>query len=250
MKKLMVLLLITVSLQSLRAQGSMLGVQEDLKKLSSKIDRSNRDKRSPDYTKSFDKTPLVFQNWYYGKLLFSDNTEMDSVRFNFDIDLNTIVVQYNEAISAVNLKPDVVKSFILHDGNRERSFVRKQKGDFNDIKYRMPFFEVVLGEDTGKGLSIIKQYLKTEVSEDNQSSYKPVGFKANGEQTIYDFKALYFIKTENDASYGKFGLTKKKVLSLFDKAKSKEVQGYVKSNKLKWNDESQMMALLREFYQQ
>ncbi len=245
----MVLLLITVTLQSLQAQSSMLNAQEDLKKLGSKIDRSNRDKRSPDYTKSFDKIPLVFQDWYYGKLFFSDNTEMDSVRFNFDINLNTIVVQYNEAISPVNLKPDVVKNFILHDGNIERPFIRKQKGDFKDIKYSMPFFEVVLGEDSPQGLTILKQYLKGEVSEDNQSSYKPVGFKADGDQTVYNFKTLYFIKAEGDAAYRKFGLTKKKILSLFDKAKGKEVQSHVKSNKLKWNDESQMMALIREFYQ-
>lgn len=244
----MLLLLIMVTLQSLKAQSSMFSAQEDLKKLSNKIDRSNRDKRSPDYTKSFDKIPLVFQDWHYGKLFFNDNTEMDSVRFNFDIDLNTIVVQYNEAISAVNLKPDVVKRFILYNGNRERPFIRKQKGDFKDIKYRMPFFEVVLEEQAGKSLIILKQYLKAEVSEDNQGSYKPVGFKADGDQTIYNFKTLYFIKTQSDNAYRKFGLTKKKVLSLFDKAKSKEVQSHVKSNKLKWNDESQMMAVIREFY--
>lgn len=249
MKKLCLLLLISIGLQTVRAQTSHYPVQETLKKLSSKIDRSNRDKRSPDYTKSFDKIPLVFEDWYYGKLFFTDNTEMDSVRFNYDIDFNTVVVQFNMDISAVNLKPDAIQSFLLHDQGKERKFIRKEKADFKDIKYRMPFFEVLMSSDANERPTILKQYQKQEVSEDNQSSYKPVGFKADGEQTIYSFRELYFIKTRDDATYRKFGLTKKKVLALFDKAKSKEVLGYVKSNKLKWNDESQMIQLIQKFYQ-
>lgn len=249
MKKLLILLFFPIMLQTAEAQGSPLQAQEALKKLGNKIDRSNRDKRNPDYSKGFDKTPLVFQDWYYGKLFFSDNTTMDSIRLNFDVDVNAVVVQFGMDISAVSLKPDVVQSFVLHDQGNEREFIRKTKADFNDIKYHMPFFEVLLGEDGSDKLTILKQYQKDPVSEDNQSSYKPVGFKASGTQTIYNFRVTYFRKTAEDTNYQKFGLSKKRILGLFDKVKGKEVQGYVRSNGLKWSDESAMMQVIEKFFQ-
>lgn len=249
MKKLWLLLFTPFVLQTAMAQVSQLDAQGALKKLSSKIDRSNRDKRSPDYSKSFEKTPLVFENWYYGKLFFNDDTSMDTVRFNFDIDFNTVVVQFDESISPVNLKQDVIESFVLHDQGVDRRFIRKKEEDFQDVKYHMPFFEVLMGNDTEEQPTILKQYQKGEVSEDNQSSYKPVGFKADGQQTVYNFRVLYFIKTESGAIYRKFGMSKKRILGLFDKAKSKEVSAYVKSNKLKWNNEAEMISLIEKFYQ-
>lgn len=249
MKKLLLLLFLPIMLQTAEAQNSPLQAQEALKKLGNKIDRSNRDKQNPDYSKSFEKTPLVFRDWHYGKLFFSDNTAMDSIRFNFDVDVNAVVVQFGMDISAVSLKPDVVKSFVLHDQGHEREFIRKTKADFKDIKYHMPFFEVLLGEDGSDKLTILKQYQKNPVSEDNQGSYKPVGFKANGSKTVYNFRVTYFSKTAEDATYQKFGLSKKRILGLFDKVKGKEVQGYVRNNGLKWSDELEMMKVIRNFLQ-
>ncbi|MCE7997159.1 MAG: hypothetical protein HEP71_34685 [Roseivirga sp.] len=249
MKKLLLLLFLPITLHTVEAQSSPLKAQEALKKLGNKIDRSNRDKRNPDYSKSFEKTPLVFRDWYYGKLLFSDNTAMDSIRFNFDVDVNSVVVQFGMDISAVSLKPDVVESFLLYDQGHERQFIRKIKADFKDIKYHMPFFEVVLGEDGGDKLTILKQYQKTQVSEDNQGSYKPVGFKADGTQIVYNFRVTYFSKRAEDSTYQKFGLSKKKILGLFDKAKGKEVLGYVRSNGLKWSDEPAMMQVIEKFFE-
>lgn len=249
MKKLLLLLFLPLIVQTAGAQMSQSDAQAALKKLSSKIDRSNRDKRSPDYSKGFERTPLIFEKWHYGKLFFNDNTSMDTVRFNFDIDLNTVVVQFDESISPVGLKTEVVESFILHDQGADRQFIRKQKEDFKDIKYRMPFFEVLTGNEADGQPTVLKQYQKGEVSEDNKSSYKPVGFKADGQQTVYNFRALYFIKTEGDAVYRKFGMSKKRILGLFDKAKGKEISAYVKSNKLKWNDEAEMIRLIEKFYQ-
>ena len=245
----LLLLFIPVVLQTVHAQTSQVDEQEALKRLGNKLDFGNRDKRSPDYSKSFDKQPLVFKNWHYGKVFFRDDTDMDSIRFNFDIDINAVVVQYNTDISAVSLKPDVVESFILHDQGNEREFIRKMKEDFKDIKYHMPFFEVLLGNDSPEELTILKQYKKEQVSADQQGSYKPVGFKAEADDVTYDFRVTYFIRSAEDNVYRKFGLSKKKVLGLFDKVKSKEVQSYVKSSKLKWNNESEMVEVIRRFFQ-
>lgn len=243
------LLLLPMVFHTVQAQTSQVYEQEALKRLGNKLDLSNRDKRSPDYSKSFEKQPLVFRDWHYGKVFFRDETDMDSIRFNFDIDINAVVVQYNTDISAVSLKPEVVESFILHDKGNEREFIRKTKEDFKDIKYHMPFFEVLLGTDSGDEPTILKQYQKKQVSADNQGSYKPVGFKANADDTTYDFRVIYFIRKAEDSVYRKFGMTKKKVLGLFDKAKSKEVLSYVKSNNLKWSNESEMVEVIKKFLQ-
>lgn len=233
-------------LQTVQAQTSQVHQQDALKRLSDKIDRSNRDKVNPAYSESFENNPLVFNDWYFGRVFFRDKTDMDSIRFNFDFDINAVVVQFNMGIYAISLKPDAVESFILHDKAMERRFIRKTKADFKDIKLHMPFFEVLLGKDSGNDLTILKQYQKEQVSADNRGSYKTVGFKAET-KTTYNFRSIYFIKTAEDNTYHRFGLNKKKILGLFDKSKSKEVLNYVKSNNLKWSDEFEMMKVIREF---
>lgn len=243
-KSLFLLFLATLTLQTLQAQTPLMYEQEALKRLSDKIYQTTLDSKSSDYPRDFKKNPLAFKDWYYGKIYFNDNTEMDSMRFNFDFNVNAVVVQFNLDISAISLKQDLVKSFTLYDNVVEREFIRKAKGDFKDIKYKMPFFEVLLGDDSKDSPTILKQYQKELFSAEGQVNY---GGEVAEDQ--YDFHAGYYIKAKGETSYRKFGLSKKKILGLFDKAKSKEVLAHVRSNNLKWSDEFEMIKVIRRFYQ-
>ncbi|MCE7997162.1 MAG: hypothetical protein HEP71_34700 [Roseivirga sp.] len=243
-KSLFLLFLISLTSPALLAQTPLMYEQEALKRLSDKIYHSSVDSKTSDYPRDFKKNPLAFKDWYYGKINFRDNTEMDSMRFNYDFNVNAIVVQFNLDISAVSLKQDLVQSFTLYDNVVERKFIRKTKGDFKDIKYNMPFFEVLMGDDSKDTPTVLKQYQKELFSAEGQVNY---GGEVAEDQ--YDFHAGYFIRTKGETSYRKFGLSKKKILGLFEKAKSKEVLAHVRSNNLKWSDEFEMIKVIRKYLQ-
>jgi len=223
------------------AQTPMMYEQEALQMLNSKMFAKKLDGASSDYPTDFSKNTLAFDNWHYAKVEFKDGSHMDSLRVNYDFNIDALVVQFSMDISAISLVSDLVKTFEFNDGVKLRKFVKISESSFEDIRYDMPFFETLLG-DGETGLSMVKQYTKSLTSKDMQVTY-------GGEvaEDRYDINAFYFVKKTDETRYTQVVLSKKKIIAAIGKSQSKAIQKYAKENGLKWKDEFDAIKILRHF---
>lgn len=224
------------------AQTPMMYEQEALKRLDSKMFAAKLDAASSDYPVKFEKNTLAFPDWHYGTIKFSDGTTMDSLRMNYDFNIKAMVIQFNLDISAISLRSDVVQSFSFKEGVRLREFEKIPEGAFSDIAYDMPFFELLHGSFDQNSVSIVKQLRKPLSSADEQVTY-------GGEvaEDKYLLSRYYHLRRAGSKKYEKFGLSKKRIVSLIGKSKSKEVVKYAKSKSLKWNNEADVMQIINHF---
>ena len=136
------------------AQTPMMYEQEALNRLNSKMFAKTLDGKSSDYPSDFSKNTLAFDLWHYARVVFKDGSEMDSLRMNFDFNIDALVVQFNLDISAISLDSDQVRSFNYTVEGKKKEYIKIPESAFGNIDYEMPFFLQLAGGD-GDQMSMV-----------------------------------------------------------------------------------------------
>lgn len=190
------------------------------------------------YDLDFEKNPLVYKEWQFGSILFKTNQKADSMMLNIDAELNALVFKLSEEYNPFKVESHEISAFILYDIAENRAFVRKYKDDFKELKNELPFFEVLFENES---YSILKQETKRVIPADGQLRY------TSAPEDKYRVEINYFFK-KGTSLYEDVSLNKKGFKTMASQNQYDKIQDFVKENKLKWGDESDMIKVFKKFF--
>lgn len=192
------------------------------------------------YDDDFSKNPLIFKEWRYGQMRFTDGQVIDSLMINYDDNDQSLLVTVSVGVEPLVVAAGKVKSFTFYQ--MPDTYYRPiPEEEFESIDRKMGFFEQLVGGEKELGISLVKMYVKKFRDADDQLNYG--SFKAEDK---FDSFERYYLSTDG-GKYRKINLGKKTIQSLLGKSKMKEAQSYLKSKNLKWGDEWALIMILKEF---
>jgi len=193
------------------------------------------------YNQDFSKNPFIFKEWQQAKLEFKDGKSYDSLMVNYDDKQGLILVTLTLGSEPFTLKTIDIAQFTFYD-KPNRPFLGLSSDAFDEQVKRFSFYESVYSQEGESGMTVLKSYLKKYRDADQQVNYASVEDK----EGKYDLYSRYYIK-QAEGKYKRVSLGKKTIQSLIGKAKMKEAQRFLKANKLKWNDEQALVAIIESF---
>lgn len=179
----------------------------------------------------YDKLPFFKENFLKGKIITDNGNSVNQLSLRFDMYANELQYIKDKRIYLVS---EPVKEFVLYDAtdpaNLSYTF-RRFNIDVNGKE--KPAFCEVLYDGSVKLLKYVK---KTEVEKTNMTS-------ATITKTFTDYKIDYLQKNGKLIRLDKNG---KNLLPLLSD-KEQQVNEYVKSNKIKLNNDEQLVLLLKYY---
>jgi HD superfamily phosphohydrolase len=222
-------------------QTRLMYEQEALKRLSEKIWHQSKDNLASPYETDFEKNALIFENWAYGSLYFTDQTHIDSVLLNFDSKVESVVVKMMTDFKPVIIDANLLSYFEIYGEEKNRKFIKKGQNEFEKRAQQSTFLEAIWNSnDNESSKKVYKELTKVFSSAKNQVSYGSLVAEDR-----YELKSSYFY---SDASglITEFFLTRKSVIDALGENKAKEAIAYMKRNKYKWSLESDIIKLFEE----
>ncbi|KYG85748.1 hypothetical protein AWW67_00470 [Roseivirga seohaensis] len=189
------------------------------------------------YDLDFERSPLVYPNWQLGAINFKTDQRADSMLLNIDASINALVFKLSKEYNPFRIDNDEIAGFILY-GSENRFFARKYTSDFKELKNELSFFEILFENEN---FSLIKQETKRIVPADSQLRYTSVP------EDKYRVEVNYFFRKGTNL-YEDIPLNKKGFKTMASDKQYDQIQDFVKKNKLKWGDESDMIKVFKEFF--
>ncbi|WP_323757776.1 hypothetical protein [Roseivirga sp.] len=189
------------------------------------------------YDLDFERSPLVYKDWQFGTISFKTEQRADSMLLNIDANINALVFKLSKEYNPFRVESEEIAGFTLY-GTETKSFVRKFTSDFKELKNELPFFEILFESEK---FSILKQETKRIVPADSQLRYVSVP------EDKYRVEINYFFRKDSDL-YEDVSLNKKGFKTMASGSQYSEIQDFVKKNKLKWGDETDMIKVFKQFF--
>ncbi|MGW8121333.1 hypothetical protein ACV07N_01640 [Roseivirga echinicomitans] len=189
------------------------------------------------YDLDFEKNSLVYKDWQFGGIHFNTDITADSMILNVDAHMNALVFKLSNEYEPFKVESNEISGFTLY-GAENKTFVRKFKSDFKELKNELPFFEILFENEN---FSMLKQETKRIVPADGQLRY------TNVPEDKYRVVVSYFFKKGTDL-YEDVTLNKRGFKTMASDSQYSEIQDFVKDNKLKWGDEADMVKVFNKFF--
>lgn len=240
MRKIIIVLFVIGTLGNLSLGQESVNYREDLANLLNQRANSgyNANGEKSVYNQDFSKNPFIFEDWNYAQVSFRDGKVVDSLLLNYDDEQKVLLVTLAKGNDPFSLNTDDVKAFSFYDQS-DRPFIGLKRTAFENVDVALAFYQKVYENPEADGLSLLKSHVKRFRDEGQEVSYATV--KSRGGK--FDLHYRYYLK-QGTKKYERVILGKKTIQGLIGKAKMKEAQALIKSNKLKWSDEKALVMVL------
>lgn len=240
MRKIVIVLFVAGTFFNLSFAQESVNYRQDLANLLNQRANSgyNSNGEKSVYNQDFSKNPFIFEDWNYARVSFRDGKVVDSLLLNYDDEQKVLLVTLAKGNNPFSLDADDVKGFSFYDQSNQ-PFVGLKRTAFEDMDVALAYYQKVYENPEANGLILLKSHVKRFRDTEQEVSYAAV--KSQGGK--FDLHYRYYLK-QGTKKYERVILGKKTIQGLIGKAKMKEAQTLIKSNKLKWGDERALVLVM------
>ncbi len=184
-------------------------------------------------------TYFIYSKWNVGKLVLNDSIISNQDYLKYDAFENKVFIKIQDDVVEMNDNSLIGFSIIERKRNIKHDFVKLQKKDFKS-KGEVWFYEIVFNEQ--KSNYVLKKNVKILYDPNINKSTQFI----NDEPLEFKDKSKYFIMND-EGLYVLVRLNKKEIKAVLTNH-TRLVDSFVKSNKIKYRKEKDVVKLVNYYY--